>query len=166
MRNVAKEAHISVGTIYEYFPNKTALIAPIFEQRLQKIENILQLAASENPQPTTFKQVFDRYESLMIEAHLFSRIDIEMHNIAQHDEALGQIFNQHYLDYTETLTEMLTKYGCSLNPKNTLRLAQFMYEMQQSNLRLQYQADIETRKFFGALTADNVLQVAQKFGVY
>lgn len=42
MSAIAKRAQVPIGSVYQYFPNKSAIVRQLAEEQLQKLRNILQ----------------------------------------------------------------------------------------------------------------------------
>jgi AcrR family transcriptional regulator len=49
---VARRAGVSVGTLYQYFPNKQALLFAVLERHLAMLAGAIEKACGENPCPT------------------------------------------------------------------------------------------------------------------
>src|SRR5262245_25881287 len=49
---VARRAGVSVGTLYQYFPNKQALLFAVLERNLALLADAIENACAENPCPT------------------------------------------------------------------------------------------------------------------
>ena len=68
--HIAKQAGVSVGTLYEYFPGKEALVTALVEQHLQEVETqLLALAGRLAATPPTLESLIREIVTLMIELH-------------------------------------------------------------------------------------------------
>lgn len=46
--NIAREANVAVGSLYEYFPNKESIYMAYLDERIEKLVELIQQAASNN----------------------------------------------------------------------------------------------------------------------
>ena len=74
---VAEVAGVSVGSLYQYFPNKTALVGALIERH---VDETMELLGSELLQASSLplEQAARRLVSAMLEVH---RIDPELHRV-------------------------------------------------------------------------------------
>jgi len=76
---IAETAGVSVGSIYQYFPNKDALIAALHQRMAQRIFAVIKAAIEQRPARTLHEAVATLVHAV-IEAHL---IDPALHRILE-----------------------------------------------------------------------------------
>lgn len=75
--HIAREAGVSIGSLYQYFPNKEALVVAVIEQHKREMMEVLRrtlAAVSELPIEDAMRQLV----RMMIEAH---RVDPALHRV-------------------------------------------------------------------------------------
>ena len=74
---IAEAAGVSVGSLYQYFPSKEALVAAVIERHQQQIMQMVRSELSEvSSQP--LDQVMRRFVAVAVEAH---RLDPQLHRV-------------------------------------------------------------------------------------
>ncbi|TXE51206.1 TetR/AcrR family transcriptional regulator [Serratia ureilytica] len=101
---VANIAGVSIGSLYQYFPNKLALAEAIRQQHLTTILQVFEACNNQNPKVTTEGLLTERVERLIdgiVAAHL---INPDLHRILLDEVPLSkrsahQNFEKLYADY-------------------------------------------------------------------
>ena len=74
---IAEVAGVSIGSLYQYFPSKEALVAAVIERHQQQIMQMVRSELSEvSSQP--LDQVMRRFVAVAVEAH---RLDPQLHRV-------------------------------------------------------------------------------------
>jgi AcrR family transcriptional regulator len=66
--NIAETAGVSIGSVYQYFPNKEAIFVALHERQIDQVDQVLQRKASENTADTLDGLVVGLLDG-MIEVH-------------------------------------------------------------------------------------------------
>src|SRR6516162_3782759 len=74
---IAEEAGVSVGSLYQYFPSKEALVAAVIDRHHQQLMQVVRCALAEVASQPIEKAV-RRLVAVAIEAH---RIDPKLHRV-------------------------------------------------------------------------------------
>jgi AcrR family transcriptional regulator len=74
---IAETAGVSVGSLYQYFPSKEALVAAVIERHNQELMAVVQRALAE-VETLPFSQAVRRIVAAAIEAH---RVDPQLHRV-------------------------------------------------------------------------------------
>lgn len=91
--HIAARAGVSIGSLYEYFPSKDALLVALMEAHLQEGESVLQRAAGEiaRLQPTTLTETVRHVVRAMVELHARDR---ELHRVLFEEARLPRRIHQ------------------------------------------------------------------------
>src|SRR5262245_6734629 len=72
--HIAERAGVSIGTLYEYFPNKDALLVALMERHIREGEAVLERAAAEiAAAPRTLRESIRHFVRTMVEFHAHER---------------------------------------------------------------------------------------------
>ncbi|MGO2336270.1 TetR/AcrR family transcriptional regulator [Providencia sp.] len=106
---VASIAGVSIGSLYQYYPNKLALAEAIRQQHLEDILQVLDACNRQKPNVTNELQLTDRVEGLIdgiVAVHLINpnlhrilleEVPLSERNVHQNFELL---YANHYLNFT------------------------------------------------------------------
>jgi AcrR family transcriptional regulator len=68
--HIAHRAGVSIGSLYQYFPNKEAMVVVLLERHVQQAESVLeQLLDEVIAAPTPLDEVLTRFVEAMVELH-------------------------------------------------------------------------------------------------
>ena len=94
---VAERAGISVGSLYQYFPNKGALVEAVRKRHSQRMEAAV-LCAFEQPDALTFDAAMSAAIEAMADAHLIEpdlhqalEQQLRVETVAVHDRGMGMV---------------------------------------------------------------------------
>jgi AcrR family transcriptional regulator len=111
--HIAKKAGVSVGSLYQYFPNKAAILRTLIERHLEKMEKIL------TPDPALLGQPFPVLAGALVKAFL------EVHatdpklleQMLAHSEKVGVPQRQFVIQRGEQLVQaVLQLYANQMRP--------------------------------------------------
>lgn len=154
MRKIAKTAGVSVGSAYEYFPSKQAIIYRIYEERLATRLKFFDAAFADPEDGESFKDAFTRYLELQQRARFPSRLDLELQNAIEQNEQLAQM-TQHFEDeLSRRYVDILHYYGSNWPDDQLMQLAKFAHQVDHVHLKLQSSAQPSERRFYGDFTTD------------
>ena len=136
MNDVAKSAGIPVGSVYQYFPTKSALIAHLFSQHLDFYHKLGERYLSEVRTP---EQSAAKLRRLLVVVYLDNRRNTLMREVwagVQADRAIREI----HLRDNAFFSDLLYKFVCrarSTAPQRQLRRrCQVVNEMWDGTIRL------------------------------
>lgn len=87
---IAHAAGVSVGSLYQYFPNREAILAALVHRHGHRIHDLVTEAM--NPPAVTLQEAVKRLVAAVFAAH---RIDPGLHDALDHDFAHGDPGHQH-----------------------------------------------------------------------
>jgi AcrR family transcriptional regulator len=101
--HVAERAGVSIGTLYEYFPSKDALLVSLIEAHLREGEAIVERAASEvAAEPSDLRQTVRRFIRAMVDLHARDRA---LHRVLFEEAPLPQHVRRMYTEVEKRITE-------------------------------------------------------------
>lgn len=105
MRNVAAESEVGIGTIYDYFPSKHAMLHQLLKERLALRLEIFDETYESMRQDDPVSLFIDRYLERVREETLWSRFDVELHRAAEDDDEMQRLIDWHH---DETVSRYVT----------------------------------------------------------
>lgn len=111
MQDVIKQANLSVGAVYRYFPSKTELIAALAEQVIEQISTMFEsFGAQESPPPIA--AVMQRGVDLATQ-HTgqdgMLRLAVQVWSESLHDPALAEFVRATYAKIRQSLIAIATR---------------------------------------------------------
>jgi AcrR family transcriptional regulator len=121
---VAERAGVSVGSLYQYFPNKDALIAALHTRHGEQMMNVIQRALT-TAMGATLDDALSGLIEAAVEAH---RVDADLHRVLE--QQLGStdrhVLQEEYVDVMEDRIVALLARHRSEIAVTDLRLASYM----------------------------------------
>jgi AcrR family transcriptional regulator len=121
---VAERAGVSVGSLYQYFPNKEALVAALHARHGDQMTAVIQRALTRAMDATLFDALTGLIEAT-VEAH---RVDADLHRVLEQQLGGMDIVTMHeeYLDVMEDrIVALLSRHRADITAPD-LKLAAFM----------------------------------------
>lgn len=101
--HIAERAGVSIGTLYEYFPSKDALLVALLESHIREGEAVLERAAAEIVRrPRTLVESIRFVVTAMVELHAHDR---ELHRVLFEEAPLPRRLRQLLAEVEERVTE-------------------------------------------------------------
>ena len=127
--SIAEQASIPVSSIYQYFPNKEAILVALYSDYLQSIEEVM----DEFETRARLEQPWDAFFTESLKAiyrqETRDQIDRELQNGLNLLPELMEIENAHRQKFAERLAGMLRKLGSKWSTPRLKRLSLFVYEI-------------------------------------
>jgi len=165
-RKIATLAGISIGSVYEYFPNKQAIIYDLYQSRLDKLIAILDSTFTQaNMTSLPLSKLWESYLQKFRDQHMASAVDLELRNAVDSDSVLRQMTLEYEAYLTERDMEILRQFGAEWAPNRLKLLVEFMHGIHHLNLKLQKGRPSEERELAGRTTEYLYLQLAKYCGV-
>jgi AcrR family transcriptional regulator len=106
--HIAERAGVSIGSLYEYFPNKDALLVALMEQHIGEGESILARVALEAPAgPPHVREMVRRFVRAMVELHARDRV---LHRVLFEEAPLPKRVRRQLADVETRITERVEAY--------------------------------------------------------
>ena len=107
--NIAAQSGVSVGSIYQYFPNKEAIILALYESKLAHIREI---ASDEKwAAETDWKVFFGKWIRAIKRGEALMDYDLSMNEAIQHFAGLAQVSQTHVETFADIIVSQLQRLG-------------------------------------------------------
>jgi len=135
LNQLAKEAAIPVGSVYQYFPTKEALICCMFEMRLKKFNKMAVDFFTPVQTKSDFKQVFRKMMAEIYHKGTDDKLMTEIWANMQIDPALRQIHREDFVLYQNLYYETLLRIGTTLDKEKLYLRCACINEMTDALIR-------------------------------
>jgi AcrR family transcriptional regulator len=122
---IAEAAGVSVGSLYQYFPSKEALVSALIERHSSEMVRYLEERAGNHPPDAPLRTIVREVVHAMVEAH---RVDPKLHRVVMEQvPRVGALKRLSELDEHALLLirAFLESRRAEIRPKN-LKLAAFL----------------------------------------
>jgi AcrR family transcriptional regulator len=107
--NIAAHSGVSVGSIYQYFPNKEAIILALYESKLAHIRAI---ASDEKwSAETDWKVFFGKWIRAIKRGEALMDYDLSMNEAIQHFAGLAEVSQAHVETFADIISAQLKRLG-------------------------------------------------------
>ena len=125
--HIAREANISVGSLYQYFPNKEAILFELYKEMLGQFSSIMEVFKSEPYLSLPREEFFDRFNRAMKDAEADVEVVFEMHNAVKIYPALAEADRRHADLIAREMAGFMKHFGSSWSMEKLQRLALHAY---------------------------------------
>jgi AcrR family transcriptional regulator len=129
MREVAKRAEVGLGTVYDYFPSRSDLLAEVatdwFETRL----NVLDSAMNQTPENGNFHTFITIYRQAMKSKGFWSALDKEIHAAARQDDKVAAILETYRNQMALRISRILTDLGSTWERQYLVPLSRYILHL-------------------------------------
>ena len=125
--HIAREANISVGSLYQYFPNKEAILFELYKEMLGQFSSIMEMFKSEPYLSLPREEFFDRFNRAMKDAEADVEVVFEMHNAVKIYPALAEADRRHAELIAREMAGFMKHFGSRWSMEKLQRLALHAY---------------------------------------
>ena len=125
--HIAKEAGISVGSLYQYFPNKEAIVFELYKLMLEQVSSVLEVFKTEPYLTLPRDDFFDKFLRAIKSAESEAKFVIEMLHVMQNDESLVAADRHHSELIAKEMAGFMKHFGSKWPMKKLERLALHVY---------------------------------------
>ncbi len=125
--HIAREANISVGSLYQYFPNKEAILFELYKEMLGQFSSIMEMFKSEPYLSLPREEFFDRFNRAMKDAEADVEVVFEMHNAVKIYPALAEADRRHAELIAGEMAGFMKHFGSRWSMEKLQRLALHAY---------------------------------------
>ena len=102
---IAQAAGVSVGSLYQYFPNREAILSALVHRHGHRIHALVTEAM--HPQPAALEEAVSRLVAAVFAAH---RLDPALHDALDHDFA-GEDLGHHHITTKQAVVAQIEALG-------------------------------------------------------
>ncbi len=125
--HIAKKAGVSVGSLYQYFPNTEAILFELYKEMLSLIQNVMDEFESVACLSLPKEVFFDKLNRAMTSSGPDSEFVFAMHNATKIYPMLAEADRKHADLIAKRIATFLKHYGSKWPIKKLQRLALFVY---------------------------------------
>ena len=125
--HIAREANISVGSLYQYFPNKEAILFELYKEILGQIYPVLEKFKTEPYMSLPKEEFFDHFNRAMKDAEADVQVVFEMHNAVKIYPALAEADRRHAEMIAREMAVFMKHFGSKWSMAQLQRLALHVY---------------------------------------
>ena len=125
--HIAREANISVGSLYQYFPNKEAILFALYREMLGQFSSVLEKFKTEPYQSLPREEFFDRFNRAMKDTEADVEVVFEMHNAIKVYPAIAEADRRHAELIAREIAAFMKHFGSGWSMEKLQRLALHLY---------------------------------------
>lgn len=127
--NIATHASIPVGSVYQYFSNKTAILVALYEDYLARILAVYDRFDDPDILALGWREVVRRLFKEVLELEAQDEIEVELEKALKLFPELAEVDRRHRDATAERLAGLLRKLGSRWQTHRLKRLVQFLYAL-------------------------------------
>lgn len=126
---IAKKAGISVGSLYQYFPNTEAIVFEVYQEVLGQVRKILDQFDSVAYLSLSRDEFFDQLNRALTKAEPDTELVLAMLNVSKTYPMLIEAEKRHAELTAKRIARFLRHFGSNWSIKKLKRLVLFIYYM-------------------------------------
>jgi AcrR family transcriptional regulator len=131
---IAERAGLPVGSIYQYFPNKTAIFTGMYAEYLRHIQGVMADWERDGPYAAGWREFFERLLARLKRAEASGNLEIELLVACQSYPELERLDEQHAELMAAGMARMLRRFGSRWSMAKLQRLALYVYRLNTASL--------------------------------
>lgn len=140
-KQIATKAGISVGSLYQYFPNTEAIIYELYAEILARVANVLDRFDSVEYLSLPRNEFFSQFTRAMADAGPDSEIVLAMLNAVRSRPDLAAAERKHAEQTSERVAKLLKHFGSPWSISKLRRLVLYMYYLDHGGWMYRDHAD-------------------------
>lgn len=135
--HVAQQAGVSIGTLYQYFPNKESLLYALVERWYQALNEDFDRNAESMADEANIFVVFRQiYTDILEQQYQHYQAYADIDKVAAHIPELLELKNNHTHQFSQRLLKLFSRYGYASKGKSFKQLSVFFYQISVVMLNL------------------------------
>lgn len=163
-RKLAAESGLSIGSIYEYYPNIQAIIQVLYKERTKKGMALIESVFRDPDPKKSLRQLFMEYDEQATKQKLYNRAYLELWEASEQDPKLRRLNKKAEDDLTLIYVNLFELRGSPLSREKLTMISQYMHGLDRINMQLQYKKSKTEREFFNFLTSKSFEALAMITG--
>ncbi|MFC3053540.1 TetR/AcrR family transcriptional regulator [Kordiimonas pumila] len=151
IRKVAIEAGLGVGSIYDYFPNKQALLEGICEQRLSARIELFDKTMLQQGNQSSLSDNMTAYDQATRQQGLTSKIGPELRNASESNPGLKAIVSKYERLFISRMADLVARQAPNMPEEKRFLLATFILNIDFTLLRLLHTATDDEGQYYKTL---------------
>lgn len=127
--SIAGKAGVPVGSIYQYFPNKTAILTALLSEYLEGIQQVLHDWERDGPYAAGWRPFFEQLHRRLKRVEANGRFDLDWVMATHTHPELAALDRQHAEVIAAATARMLRRFGSRWPDAKLRRLSLFLYRM-------------------------------------
>lgn len=125
--HIAREAGVSVGSLYQYFPNKEAIFFGLYREMLEQVSAVIKRFKTEECLALPRAAFFARLNQALKNAEAEANVVINMHQAMKMYPTLAAADRRHAESLAQELAGFMRRFGSPWPLEKLRRLALFVY---------------------------------------
>ena len=149
MREIAREADMPIATVYQYFPNKQAIVRQIWENYTSAIDRLLETELGSlrvEPTSQTVQRVVDRIEDSMADYYRRNPAFAEIRRCVDATPDLRRLNLEDTLKVADLIKSVILSVNAEAREPAVANYAIIAAEATSSTIRLGQQMDADQRE--------------------
>jgi AcrR family transcriptional regulator len=162
-RSIAARSGVTVGSIYQYFPHKEAILLELYKRRLADVVNSFQ--SLNNPELIALGPIgWDaHYTRAFDKIGWNQRAQLELNKACRFDPALEKLHQTHLARMQEDITELYRHFYPKAEGETLRLLCKFLYGLERLEAELLQRESGSRRDVIRAWRTDILRMFVQKF---
>jgi len=157
MRSVARHANIGLGTVYDYFPSRSDLLAEIARDWFDKRLEVLSQAVGDMSEGANFYDFIGVYRDKMRAEGFWSDLDREIHAVAKNDEKVAEVLREYRDQLLVGNTRFLKYLGSEWTERQLRPVSQYILNLgDQLEPGANFQGNANDRKIVQAMISKSI----------
>ncbi|MFK8397777.1 TetR/AcrR family transcriptional regulator [Pseudomonas sp. BGr12] len=136
-RNIARVSGVNVASIYQYYPNKQAILYALTKERLDLVIAVFDRFNTPELLKKPAAEYFYELNEAVGELQWYGKVDIELDKAIDHDTQLSDLFNLHTYQVVERVVSLLRHFGSTWPDEKLREYAIYLYAITDSIAKLQ-----------------------------
>ncbi|MBM5812310.1 MAG: TetR/AcrR family transcriptional regulator [Gammaproteobacteria bacterium] len=125
--HIAHEAGISVGSLYQYFPNVEAILLALHQSNMDRVQAVLDAWNTPAHLALPRWEFLERLNAAILHAEAESEVVFALHRAMKTDPALAAADRRHAEAVAQKLGAFLKHHGSTWAPRKLQRLVLYVY---------------------------------------
>jgi len=138
-RNIAESSGVNIASIYQYYPNKQAILYALNQERLSVVIGVFDEFDTEEYLNKSPVQYFAGLTSAIAKLKWYGKADLELDKAIEHDAKLSEMMDRHTETVVSRLVALLRHFGCKWPDEKLRHYAEYIYEVSNVATRLRNQ---------------------------
>ncbi|PHR90971.1 MAG: hypothetical protein COA69_13000 [Robiginitomaculum sp.] len=165
IRNIASQANIGAASIYDYFPNKQALLIGFCQERLQRKLEIFHTHLLGDNLSRPANETLPEYYQALRQSGLMSKLDLELRHARNQDPALKAAITEFENNLLECLCTFLRHHATHIPEGEMKAWAKYMLNLDYAAMQIKHGANEHEMQVYSKLQMETSLAILRLAGI-